>query len=247
MKVLVTSAASQFGATIADLLEANHDVVRTDLPDRSDGAAGVVACDLRHDEATDRLVSGCDAVVHPGFPGVEGGHAGDATELIDYHTRRTYNLLMACVSQGTRRFVNLSTLRLMEDYGEHLAVSERWKPLPSTDPDILAADLCEYVCREFARDRGVEVANLRLGFPFVKGGRAEATAAGSSAVSSKDLGAALEAALVANLDEGLHGASAPKGTGWRVIHVQSPAPGARFLMGTAERVLGYPTTEAANS
>ena len=225
MKILVTSATSRIGRAVADALEATHEVTRTDLPDHGGGKDGIAACDLNHDEATDKLVRGMDVVVHPGF----GAHPGDATWLIDFHTRRSYNLLRACVDHGVPRAIYLSTLRLLEDYPERMTVSERWKPLPSTDDEILAVHLGEYTFREYAREGSISTTILRLGFPVVDGTRDDAEASGeTAALAIEDLGTAVNAAISAQL------------AGYQVLHVQSQLGNARYLMGAAEMAIGYP-------
>jgi uronate dehydrogenase len=225
MNILVTSATSRIGRAVADALAGTHEVTRTDLPDHGGGKDGVIASDLNHDEATDDLVRGMDAVVHPGF----GAHSGDAAWLIDFHTRRSYNLLRACVDQGVPGAIYLSTLRLLEPYPERLTVSERWKPLPSTDDEILAVHLGEYTFREYAREEPISTTILRLGFPVLDGTGADAEASGeTAALAGDDLGTAVNAAISAEL------------TGYRVLHVQSPVSNARYLMGAAEMAIGYP-------
>jgi nucleoside-diphosphate-sugar epimerase len=183
--------------------------------------------ELGHDSSTDDLVRGLGAVVHVGY----GGHEMEATPLLDYLTRCTYNLLTACLTTGVRRFVYLHTLRVFDAYEPHLTVTERWKPLPSTEPTVLAAHLGEYVCREFAREHHqLEVVSLRLGFPIVNGPRSAATRTKeSTALATADLALALEAAI-----------SGPLTKRWNPVHVQSPVANARFLMTNAENVLGYP-------
>ncbi len=191
-----------------------------------------MASDLGHEEDTDDLVRGMDAVVHIGY----GGHDADASSLIDYHTRCAYNLLMACVNTGVPKALCLSTLRLMDDYQEHLTVTERWKPLPTTDKEILAAHLCEYVFREFAREQPISTAVLRLGWPLASGPRSAAEESGGTAsLATEDLSLALGAALEADL---------PK---WQVLHIQSPVPHSRFLMTTAESLIAYPQAAGEGS
>ena len=220
MKLLVTSATSELGRTVAAALSEGNEVRLTDLPDRASNDPNVTPSELGHGDDTDELVRGLDAVVHIGH----GGHRGEAASLIDYQTRCTYNLLMACVNVGVPRAFYLSTMRLLDDYEPHLTVTERWKSLPDTEPDILAAHLGEYVTREFAREEPISTAVLRLGFPIVAGSRHEAVSCGEpAAFATEDLALALRAALQADL---------PK---WQVIHLQSPLPDARFPMRTGEK------------
>jgi nucleoside-diphosphate-sugar epimerase len=225
MKVLVTSANSRLGKIAAAGLTSAHDVTLTDLPQFVEPKDGVVANDLSHDEATDSLIAGMDAVI---VPGIEA-HSGDATWLIDHHTRRSYNVLQACVDAGVPHAIYLSTLQLLDDYEERLTVSERWRPLPTTDDEILAVHLGEYVFREYAREEPISTTVLRLGFPIVDGDRASAEAAGTAALATDDAGLAINATVEAG------------GAGYRLLHVQSPVPNARYLLGDAETAIGFPT------
>lgn len=235
MRLLLTSATSDLGRSVATLLAPDHDMVLTDLAARAEGNTGVIACDLDDDEATDHLVDRIDAIVHVGY----GGHFAPASDLLDVHTRCTYNLLTAARASGVARFINLSTLRLLADYPSHLTVTENWRPTPGVEPLILSAHLCEYVCREFGREGGIKIANLRLGFPLVEGGTEAAAASGErAALAEADLRLAINAALVADLAAGAQSESSPSPASFRTIHVQSPVPKARFLLRGADSVLG---------
>lgn len=235
LRLLLTSATSELGRTVAALLAPDHDLALTDLDKHAEDAPGVTRCDLGDDEATDRMVEGLDAIVHIGY----GGHFASASDLIDLHTRCTYNLLTAARSAGVARLINLSTLRLLADYPPYLTVTENWRPMPEVEPLILAAHLCEYVCREFGREGGIEIANLRLGFPLVRGDTEAAAAAGeSAALAEDDLRDAVNAALVVDLAAGAQSANSPAPASFRTVHVQSPIPDARFLLNGASSVLG---------
>ncbi len=250
MRVLVTCSRSEIGKIVAGALAPKHEVRLTDLPAarrgasvpevlegrrpealegprRAAGAAQpVVANDMNHDEATARLVAGVNAIVHIGY----GGQHGDATALLDYYSRRTYNLLLAASEARVERCVFVSTLRLLEDYEENLTVTERWRSRPpSGDPELLACHIGELVCKEFARDRLIKVATLRLGWPVVGGSRAKAARSGqTAALATDDLALALNAALTADIEQ------------WQDIHVQSPVPGQRFLTQAAQKLLRFP-------
>lgn len=240
MRVLVTCARSEMGKIVAGALGPKYDVKLTDLPP-GDGrgaspsrggpgqrqtAPGVVANDLNHDEATDRLVAGMDAVVHIGY----GGQRGDATALLDYYSRRTYNLLLAASNAKVERCVFISTLCLLQDYEANLTVTERWRSHPpSDDPALLACHIGELVCKEFARDRLIKVATLRLGWPVVEGSRTKAARSGeTAALATDDLALALNAALKVDIEQ------------WQDIHVQSPVPDQRFLMQASQKLLAFP-------
>lgn len=231
MKVLVTSAASEAGQMLAAALQPGHDVSLTDLP--ANAGDGIIACELGPDEPTDELVQGIGAIVHVAYQGRDD----DATALLDYHCRCTYNLLTAASQAGVKRVVNVSTLRLLQDYEENLTVTERWRSLPPADDvELLSAHLCEVVCREFARDRLIQVVNLRLGWPIVEGDVIAAASTGeTAALCTEDLSTALNAALTADVAQ------------WQDVHVQSVVPNQRYLMHAATALFGYPEPAGAEA
>ena len=227
MNILITQGKSSLAAALASHLSASHTVRLTDV-DGGAGEAAITKCDLGHDDATDDLVQGIDAIIHIGYNAVG---SGDPSELLDYHTRGTYNLLTAATEAGVARCIYLSTLRLLEDYEENLTVTEKWRSLPpAEDPLLLACHLGEIVCKEFARDSLVDVVTLRLGFPLICGDRQAAVDSGeSAAVSIDDVFTAVEKALMADVAR------------WQDVHVQSPVPRQRFLMHAAGELLQYPS------
>lgn len=224
MNILVTQGKSGLAAALASRLSAEHAVKLTDV----DIGDGVTQCDLGHDSATDDVVSGIDAIIHIGYNAVD---SGDPTELLDYHTRGTYNLLTAAAEAGVSRCIYLSTLRLLQDYEENLTVTEKWRSLPpSEDPLLLSCHLGEIVCKEFARDGLIDVVTLRLGFPLVCGDRQAAVDSGeSAAVALDDVLTAVERSLSADIAR------------WQDVHIQSPVPQQRYLMHAAGELLQFPS------
>lgn len=216
MKILVTSAASSTARLVAEALSSDHEVVLTDLPANVTG--GATGCDLNHDGATDDLVDGVDAIVNVGY----AGQSGSDTDLIDYHTRRIYNLLHAASEAGVGRVVNLSTLKMYQDHEENLVVTEKWRSDPSAeDAELLAAHLCEYVVKEFARDQRIQAVNFRLGWPIA----VQLPSGETSAVSESAVIAAVRSALTSeNLEQ------------WQDIHVQSHVEYQRFSTKKAEEL-----------
>ena len=172
---------------------------------------------------------GFDAVVVDGLPEAGASGTADPSAALDRATRRTYDLLLAAAESGVRRCVYLSSLRLLAGYPAHYTVTEGWRTLPpSGDPALLGCHLGELIAREFARERRLQVLTLRLGYPVVPGARsAPDGAAGSAAVRTDDVAAAVDAAL-----------TAPAVQPCTVVHVQSPAPQARYLMAAAADLLG---------
>jgi nucleoside-diphosphate-sugar epimerase len=142
------------------------------------------------------------------------------------------------VDEGVSRFVYLSSLDVMERYAPDLVVTERWRPVPSTDVSTLSHHLGEYVCREFGREGIISVVCLRLG-RIVK----EDDDPGPTTLHIGDAIHAVERALTAELDSSQTTWSRPgPPTRWGMFHIQSPVPNARFTTATAERVLGYSPT-----
>jgi hypothetical protein len=153
-----------------------------------------------------------DAIVHSG----DIDPAASVSDQLDYQMRCTYNLLRAAAEEGVPRFIYLSSLRLMERHDQGLAVTERWRPLPTTDLPVLCYHLGEFVCREFAREGKINVVILRLGDITPE----TSSEPSPSALYEDDAVDALEKALSAEL------------SGWLdIFHIQSAVPGARFLTG----------------
>ena len=225
MNVLINGSPTAIGrAVVAELANSGHDLRLTSMAPYE--PQDVVVCALEHDDATDELVSGIDAIINVGYQ--------DEVEMpvsfhLDYYTRRTYNLLWAAANAGVERVINLSTLRLMADYEENLVVTENWRSKPlASDINLLCAHLVEIICKEYARDRKFEVVNLRLGWPLIHGrGDSLGGDAGDSALSTEDLGRAVMAALEADVEQ------------WQDIHIQSTVPNQRYTTAKASQMLDF--------
>ena len=146
--------------------------------------------------------------------------------------RCTYNLLWAAVEERVPRFVFLSSLRLMARYDEGLAVTERWRPLPSTEAIDLCYHLAEYTCREFAREGKIDVVCLRLGEPAFDSG---VPSSSTSALTIDDAAQAVDRAITAELPPD----STSSSRSWTILHIQSAVPNARYLTAAAERTIGF--------
>ena len=223
MRILITSAALPFPQELAASLSRSHQVR---LTDRTELASDLefIRSDLSHDPSVNDLVTGIDAIVHTG----EVDPEASASEQLDFQMRCTYNLLQAAVQEGVPRFVYLSSLRIMDKYPEDLTVTERWRPMPSTDPTVLCYHLGEYVCREFGREGKIDLMCLRLGELTREVGPGAVPS--SSALFMADALLAVERALTADL------------SGWNIFHIQSDVPNARYLLSNAQETLGYEPT-----
>ncbi len=219
MRVLLSPTDSDLARSLRDRLT-GHEAVLDAGHARIDGESGARTAP-----------AGFDAVVVDGLPG--GGASGpvDPLAALDRATRLTYDLLRAAAESGVSRCVYLSSLRLLADYPDHYTVTEGWRTLPpSGDPALLGCHLGELIAREFARERRMQVLALRLGYPMVPGSRDALNGAhGGAAICTDDVAAAVDAAL-----------TAPVSRSCTVVHVQSPLPHPRYLMGVAKELLGYP-------
>ncbi len=226
MNILITGAATRISRHLAGVLSANHSVTLSDRIPMT-GLDDFVQCDLDHDDATNDLVRGMDVIIHSAQ--VDAGLS--VSDQLDGGMRCVYNLARAAHEQGVPRLVFLSSLTVVGKYDEDLAVTERWKPAPTTDGEVLALHLGEFVCREFAREHRIEVVCLRLGDLVW-----DADSPASSSVLHPDAAAqAVELALTADISEGY----ADSRNYWGLFHIQSSVGDQRFLTDTAETVLGF--------
>ncbi len=217
MKLLLTVGAHRLPQYLADALCSDHEIVLTD-DDFHQTAHAFVPCDLGHDDATRRLTRGVDSIIHFGWVDPEE----DASLQLDRQTRRTFNLLSAACEAEVSRLIYLSSLDLMHGYPQEMKVTERWRPVPTTDPETLAPYLGEFVCREFARERKLQVVCLRLDEVMWE----QVAGAPPWGLHPQDLEQTVRRALVANLPP------------YSVFHIQSKVPGQRYDTEEAERVLG---------
>ena len=229
MRVLITSGASELSQRLAGSLSPKHEVTLTDrrnvaTPHR------FVRCELGHDEATDSLVSGVEAVVHLGAVDPDAS----THDQLDVAMRCTYNLLWAAAGEGVRRIVFLSSLKLLDGYDPAFTVTERWRPVPTTDTTVLCYQLGEYVCREFAREGRFQVFCLRLG--EITPENVEPPTSWSSALYPDDAVAATELAIEADLPPGIHQNTV---LNWRIFHIQSDVPRPRYITRMAQEVLEF--------
>ena len=223
MNILITGASDLLPRSLASELGGKHTVTLTDIID----IPGVVRCDLDHDEATNDLVRGADVIVHSG----QSGGSADVSERLDTAMRRLYNLVWAAYEECVPRIVLLSSLSVMGRYEEDLAVTESWKPAPTTDADVLSFHLGEFICREFARECRIEVVCLRLGDLVWDVDELPST----SALYPDEAVRAIEGALTVDISEGYAGSRSY----WGLFHVQSAVPNQRYLTATAVARLGY--------
>ena len=237
MRVLVTNGSTPLSRIVAGSLAGEHDVRltgRSPIEDAPDGVE-VVDSDLGHDDATNDLVRGMDAIVHS----VEPDPDASVSDRLDAAMRCTYNLLTAAADEGVPRLVYLSSLSVMGGHAEDHTVSERWRPRPETDVSALCYHFGEYVCREFGRAARVDVVCLRLGDLVEQGATAT-----TSALYPRDAIQAVEKALALGdaETEPVYQDPVIRPT-WSVFHIQSAVPNARYTLSASEEFLGYSPSE----
>lgn len=226
MNILITNAANRLSQQVANhLVNEGHEVTLTATSNVS-VEHNFSASGLGDDESTNDLVRGMDAIIHN--PAVDPDV--NVSDQLDMAMRGTYNLLWAAREEGVDRIVLLSSLDVMDQYDESLAVTERWKPTPTTAPEVLCPHMAEFVCREFAREKKSTVYCLRLG-ELAWDGQSHST----SALTPEDALQAVEQALTAEVV--LDWSTIPNA--WNVFHVQSSVPDQRFLTANAQNALGF--------
>lgn len=224
-RVLITSGEHALAGMLADNLSGSYEVLKTSR-DTIESEHPFRQCDLDHEEPTDQLVAGIDAIVHVAEPLADD----DMHEQIDYLTRRTYNLLLAAANSGVRKVVYLSTLEMMTAYDSDFLVNETWRPRPDLKGRSLPKYLGEFTCREFARVGKLPVVTLRLG----KVVPSSEVAGDPMAVAEEDVAQAVRLAIETEGEE-----SPSSLARWAVLHVSSGSAQARFDSKRANRVLGY--------
>ena len=153
MNILITAAAFDLAQQVATALSKEHAIRLTELHN-IESDFDFVQSELGHNEATNELVRGMDAIIHIAEVPPECLAEADDPDnyAIDYQTRCTYNLLMAAAEEGVKHVIYASTLRLFEQHCEDWTVTESWRPRPSVDRFVLSKHLGEFTCREFARE-----------------------------------------------------------------------------------------------
>lgn len=226
--VLVTSAqlaamrrlAAGLSERFAIRLTATESV-ETELP--------FTASVLEPGEALEGLVQGVHTIVHTVPPGVPE----DEVAQVDSGPRQLFHLLHAAHAAGVRRVIYLSSIALVSGYDPAYQVDEDWRPWGEINRGYLPVQLNEFTCREFARERKLQVVVLRLG-TLVSPDGAGPSEASPAGLDERDLLQAVQRAIEAESPFDARGLQA-----WSVIHILSRSPGNRFPLQRARRLLGY--------
>ena len=222
MNLLLTHAASPLGQALAQGLRSSHQL-RLSARAVLDTDLDFVRSELGHDESTDELVAGIDAIVYLPEPAPQ---TNDSSAWIDACTRCTYNLLLAASSAGVKQVIYLSTLDLFLPYDEDMTVNERWRPQPSCEPHILGPYLGEFVAEEFAHQHALQLVCLRLGH-VIRAEEAKGKPFDPMWIEINDVVQAVQHTLEKELPR------------FAVFHLQSISERARFSAASANATLGF--------
>ncbi len=234
MKILITGAASALGREIAAALNETNQVRRLDDCGPIDECGEWIEASLVDVQAMVEAVRDIDVVIHTGQPppALPADVLLYEEMLLDLATRGTHVLCQAAVEAGVKRLVYGSTLEVFGDYPDTVFVTEHYKPLPTTEPRVLAQYLGEVVCREFARDYAFTATALRLGRLVweedLVGGKLDLLW-----LDIRDAASAFVQAIERDDSDSLNWV-----VRWAVYHICAPVPNAKFLIGRAEG-MGY--------
>jgi uronate dehydrogenase len=163
-RLLLTGAAGGLGRVLRPRLKAHAGIVRvSDIAEMAPAGDGeeIVRCDLADKAAVDRLVQGCDAIVHLGGISVERPFE----EILEANIRGTFHVYEAARRHAVRRVVFASSNHVV---GFHLQ-TERLDVDAARRPDGyygLSKSFGEDLSRFYFDRYGIETACLRIGSSF---------------------------------------------------------------------------------
>jgi len=163
VKIALTGASGYTGGRLLERLLARGDSVRALVRAGSVTSAltsnrvEIVRGVLGSAEDAQRLVAGCDAVLHVAAVYRTAGHKDSYYREVN--VLGTQKLLEASVAAGVRRFVHTSTVGVHGDVKNPPA--DENAPIAPSDIYQATKAEAEALAREFGRNRGLEVAVVR--------------------------------------------------------------------------------------
>lgn len=162
--LLMTGAAGGLGRAMRARLKANCDVLR--LSDReamapAEAGEEVIQADLADAQAVDRMVAGCQAIVHFGGVSTEQPWA----PILQANIVGLYNLYEAARAHGVKRVVFASSNHVMGYYRQSEVVDALTPPRPDGLYGLSKAFGEDLSRLYFDRD-GIETACVRIGSSF---------------------------------------------------------------------------------
>ena len=221
MNILLTNPSSRLSRELAQHLGSSHEV------ELSAGPFG-------HEEPTDALVRGKNVIIHS----LKEDNSVGEVERLDEAMRQTYNLLWAAVEHKVEKFLFLGSLSTMSSYDPDFLVNEKWKPVPTTDINTLSCHMSEFVCREFGREKNIDVRCLRMGELYW-----DESISCPSGLLGDDAIQAVEKVLTKDMCSSWPGSFLIPPTTWHVFHIQSSTPEPRFSTQKAQDLLSFSPTE----
>ncbi|NSW57263.1 MAG: NAD(P)-dependent oxidoreductase [Armatimonadetes bacterium] len=171
MRVLVTGAAGRLGRKLAKALDAEHDLVLTDVARLDD--ARFVPLDVTDLVAARTAVAGCDAVVHMAILDWPPCSAREALRYapasIQVHATGTCNMLQAALEGDVKRFVHISSVSALDGLPADTHADSQTRHY-SNSIYGLTKGFGEDICRMFHCNFGLPIAVLRLGTIYLPEG-----------------------------------------------------------------------------
>ncbi|WCT12748.1 NAD-dependent epimerase/dehydratase family protein [Mucilaginibacter jinjuensis] len=165
MKILVTGSAGKLGSvTVEHLRKHNYEVTGADI---ITSTTTNLILDIKDKQAVLEATQGYDAIIHTAA--IHGKHyeLGYPRELfIDTNIYGTLNLLNACVTNGIRQFLYISTTSIygkaMVDENQAVWVTEELQEQPRDIYDI-TKQTAEQLCKDFFYKEGLQTSVYRVG------------------------------------------------------------------------------------
>jgi uronate dehydrogenase len=163
-KLLLTGAAGGLGSVLRQRLRADCEVLRlSDISDLGTAQAGeeILYGDLAKADEVDRLVQGCDVVVHFGGISVEAPFK----PLMEANMLGMYNLYQAVLHHGVRRVIFASSNHVTGFYRQLETITPNHPARPDSFYGVSKA-FGEDLSRFYFDRYGIETACLRIGSSF---------------------------------------------------------------------------------
>lgn len=163
-RLLLTGAAGGLGRVLRPRLKADADVLRvSDIAEMEAAGAGeeVVRCDLSDRVAVDRLVQGCDAIVHLGGISVERPFE----EIVEANIKGVYHVYEGARRHGVRRVVFASSNHVIGFHKQGVRLDADAPRRPDGYYG-LSKSFGEDLSRFYFDRYGIETACLRIGSSF---------------------------------------------------------------------------------
>jgi uronate dehydrogenase len=160
-RLLLTGAAGALGRVLREPLRSHAEVLRlSDILPMDGARAGeeVIGCDLADKAAVDRLVQGCDAIVHLGGISVERPFE----EILEANIRGVFHLYEGARRHGVGRVVFASSNHVVGFHRQGISLDAEAPRRPDSYYGLSKA-FGEDLARFYFDRHGIETACLRIG------------------------------------------------------------------------------------